>query len=737
MSIRLDSEKCWVSNPQHLKIQRYLSDTRTYFREGSWIRNHFIGFFPDIKIDPENGLYYDLTTLSPACTAEKGECLTGTKLPQSVVDQFQSTLNQFRSGLKNRTLSFNEEVASNEFTLPDPDLHPELYWLIRSGDEHRLVILWGLCSEQQYANVILEEVAKRLSEKHVGKIVLKNRSELTSVLKTETIPPVVSPVGTEPAPTVFPAPVEVKKQAPVPTPVKVKAPPPTPIEKPKMVDRGSSGIEKPKKEKAQKPPKLKVAAAVQKKAPAKSRKPFAERMSPKTRTLLVRSLTACATIIALVYATAGLSSFYLGPDIRISPNLVAVKGISFTVPQNHEAILPDGTKVTSGDKDHFVSLSGFPKPGQYRIALQQSGSNKLLESIEFEYQGLRKDFSQGPVATLLPSAFILEPHQTFEAYVGASFHKTPLSPLQLQISWGEEPAVFETINNPQAPLTHQYAQPGVYNVILVAKDSSGRWDYDRVDLNVVEPDISGELPSVNIPPVVDAEIVSIKSIEGAQEVTLDISGSYDPDGMVKTLEINWDDGAKPQSVTYPVAYVSRRYKGVRRADISIIATDNNGLENVKPSRLLVDFQSRLLSDPEQYAPPSEANRFSRILIPEYQPMELRLVRKEYAQVYRNKQHLYFEIQNPTGLSQCPLIDVQWTLHGPASVSTMVEGVTGIDAFLVDGIYTLSVTAKTPDGEQLTADHRIAVSVAKEISPLSKTAQWMARRFLPQSMSAKL
>ena len=71
MSIRLDSDKCWVCNPAKLKIKRYLSDTRSYFREGAWIRTGFKRFFPEIKVDPEGKLYYDLRSLTPEGVAVK------------------------------------------------------------------------------------------------------------------------------------------------------------------------------------------------------------------------------------------------------------------------------------------------------------------------------------------------------------------------------------------------------------------------------------------------------------------------------------------------------------------------------------------------------------------------------------------------------------------------------------------------------------------------------------------
>ena len=173
MPIRLEKDKCTVSHPESLRMKRYLSNTRTYFREGIWIREFFSAFFPAIRTDDQGNLFYDFSTLEPTIECQQGANLKDTLLPEALVEQFQQAIDRYQVHINQEGLSFNDEVSSREFTLPDPELHPELYWLLTDEEEVRLVILWGLESESHDANIGLESVADRMRESFLGRASFK------------------------------------------------------------------------------------------------------------------------------------------------------------------------------------------------------------------------------------------------------------------------------------------------------------------------------------------------------------------------------------------------------------------------------------------------------------------------------------------------------------------------------------------------------------------------------------
>ncbi len=701
MSIRFESDKCWVSNPEGLRIKRFLSDTRSYFREGSWIQGHFSYFFPGINVDAQGCLFYDLKTLQPPLTAVKAACLQDTRLPGELIEQLQLAIDQFQAHTSKGGLNFNEEVSSREFSLPDPEMHPELYWVAETSEGLRLVILWGLQSEADSANIRVEELPERLYTLFEGRLSLK---KISTPHDRETSDPPVADNH------------EQMSHAP----------------STRKVGRQASDIEK-----MVSPP----IPADPTGAPQDSAVP-----SRSVRKSLIKRVFSIIFLILLSLAGfTELSMFRLGSDVEMKAEpLQPIRNanrITFPLHDSETAILYDGTEIHGSETITSVSINQFLKPGEYPNEIIDSTSGELKRTWTASYSPVLNDMANLPVAslhTVSGKAQVLtgQPVQ-FLVHHSFGIGESTRQPLQYQLSWGEvdNPFVAVDATSRNQPLSHAYTHPGSYKVTLLVIDSEGNWDHDQVQL-VVENEGSQVLDRApNFPPQVVAQIVSILPHQDSQIVTLDLSDSFDPDGDLEQLWIDWGDGSDPQSTQYPSLLISHTYRrSHNRINIRVEAQDEQGVRSAKPASLFLDFQSAEMNDVTRYG--AQVDPF---------PEDTRLVAGESGQLglkvhtwknlYLNKKRFRFALQNPISLPYQPLLNPQWTLlQSPGNRTFQVKNRGEIELMLIEGSYVLTAQAETLDGDILYIEHRFTVVTAREMDLLTKTMDWWVRKIPYLSVS---
>jgi hypothetical protein len=80
----------------------------------------------------------------------------------------------------------------------------------------------------------------------------------------------------------------------------------------------------------------------------------------------------------------------------------------------------------------------------------------------------------------------------------------------------------------------------------------------------------------DVPPTVGITGASPNPLIAGSKITLGFIAT-DPDGIVSTLTINWEDGTMPQNVPASTAFEAHQYNNVGAYTISIQATDDAGL----------------------------------------------------------------------------------------------------------------------------------------------------------------
>ncbi len=701
MSIRLDTDKCWVNNPDSLKIKRYLSETRTYFREGAWIREYFSRFFPDIKVGDDGNLFFDLTSLDPVCICLKGSSIDSVKIPKELLEEFQLAANKYQSRLEKGGLNFNEDVSSKELTLPDPDIFPNLYWLAETEDGPRLIILWGLQSEIEEQNISIQLAEKKLIEQFSGRAVVKKRQ-----LKPVSIPKTKEP---EPQPK-----IEEKKvpKATAKESIKKVAPPKE---------------KKPEKKLKPKP------APVKKSKPSPSPVPAEAQNKGAFFKILVRF--ALLPIIILLLITE-LSFRILGSDVISKGIPVGQQNGSATVislKKGQTATFYDGSTYSAEESDANLTVSQFPKPGNYAIPITNSSTGEISEIVEVNYDNIRNGMNTGPVAALFLDNRSVKVGAPVTASVSNSFQKEADVNTNYQISWGDGDLAFQPISNPGQPLTHSYQQPGTYKVTLLVKDNKDRWDHDVVEAYVVDDELV-EPQTFNQAPVVDMEVVAIVPVENREEVTLDLSNSYDVDGQLKEILVDWGDDTETQVIKHHFGFISHQYRsGSNRVWIKAIAEDKEGLKSSKPSVLYLDFQSSEMNNTDRFEKPEHREERKAYYVADGVDT-IRLEKTIFGKLRKNKQRIQFRVMNPVSAPNTPLVNLQWELKIPGGAVQTIEGSNFVEIQVVDGVYQLKIEAKDTEGNTYVLNHRFSTYISKEMSPISKLMNWFTHKFPYISLS---
>lgn len=118
-------------------------------------------------------------------------------------------------------------------------------------------------------------------------------------------------------------------------------------------------------------------------------------------------------------------------------------------------------------------------------------------------------------------------------------------------------------------VAHVFAAPGSYTVQLSVSDPSGATNYAVLGMNIGSS-------TGNFPPV--ADLVATSPTEGVAPltVTVDASGSYDPDPGDSIIghQIDWGDGSSP---TTGVLSASHQYGSAGSFTILLTVTDTGGL----------------------------------------------------------------------------------------------------------------------------------------------------------------
>src|SRR5690606_30308594 len=125
---------------------------------------------------------------------------------------------------------------------------------------------------------------------------------------------------------------------------------------------------------------------------------------------------------------------------------------------------------------------------------------------------------------------------------------------------------------------------------LLVVDAAGQWDYDRTVVRVAEVDSTA--PVTNFRPVLHASMIALFPHEGGARAILDTSNSWDPDGHIDTIEIDWGDGSMIEQFQFPGGWHIHDYRGRNnRITLRIDALDDVGERANEPIHLFLDFQS--------------------------------------------------------------------------------------------------------------------------------------------------
>ena len=717
MSIEFDDTKCWLTDQSDLHVKRYLSQTRTFFREGAWIRDYFKEFFPAVEADNQGELFFDLSSLEPDCVFTAQGTLSTSKIPKEVVDRFMEAIEHYEARLEKGPLNFNEEISSQGFELPDPKLHPDLYVVAETKKGFRLIILWGLESDKKSGNLPVSVVAELL-DKYIGKPSLKAVAQtakkeeealkeelqdapeeishtptVTIIPEKEEPQPVEEPVVEEP-PVVEPKPTPVVERKPIVE----KAPPPQKKERVK--------VEKVKKEK--KPPQPK------------------EPIDWSRYKWLIKLGIAAVVVLAALVAVTEISVSYLGPKLVTTEIASPTGKRNLDVRQGEELLLPTGTIVATDKSDLMVLLSDFPKPGNYRFITRPKGSEGTSgKQTNILYSNARNDLVETPVASLRINQLCVHPGDEVTASVLQSFHENiSYASMDYLISWGGADDMFQPIENPETPLTHSYSEVGEYMVSLWVRDDENHQDFDMINIKVVAPEEPLET-TISYPPVPDAEILAIKSSDKGYQVDLGIGGTHDLDNPISTIAVDWGEGGAVENFLPGTNVAQHTYaKTTGVVMIRVNATDTNGLASVDSAELALDFKSPEINNKARFAREVEALTFHNSLIMN-ESEDFSMTKAVCDDLVKNKKRMRFTLGNPVSDPALPLINVRWMIRGPEGLTATVTDSRTVEILAIDGTYQIKVSAETPTGETFELDHNFSVRAKSQYSFPVKIASWFA------------
>jgi hypothetical protein len=447
--------------------------------------------------------------------------------------------------------------------------------------------------------------------------------------------------------------------------------------------------------------------------PAKKPVPIAERpaklkpetaprkpLDPEQKQKLIKIGILAASVLVALLLVREIMVGYLGRDVIITTASTHPSMSVLKVKPGDQVLLPQG-KVFESFSSSTLLLAPIEKPGDYSITNLSEGSGKEL--LRIRYLNARNDFLDRPIASLQVMPTNINPGDRVEAKVAASFHKSANESIQSwSVTWGDGAGELTPITDPLIGATHSYEEPGSYRVSLIVRDNNNLWDEDNVIIEVVDPDDTETVPGAgNLPPVADAEILAIEDLKDGFLVKIALDHSFDPDGSIANLSVDWGDGSPVQQVDLlrsPV--VEKRYaKALPRATVRVHAFDRDGERSRKPAILQLDFQSSALND---------AKRFRQEVLPytvERIPVgakagELVVQRRIFSNAIKNKLHQHWFLCNPVDQPGQPLRDVVWTIRDQKKILNVVNDTRELSLMLAAGRYTVEITAKDFEGNTL-------------------------------------
>jgi len=670
MAIQIEKDKCIVRNPDSLRIKRYLSNTRSYFREGLWIRDFFLAFFPAIKTDSVGNLYYDFQTLEPVFECCLGANLEETKVPAELIEQLRKSIDAYLAHIGQQGLSFNEEVASREFTVPDPEMHPDLYWVVTDKVEVRLIILWGLESETSDSNIPIENLVDRLDESFQGAVALKEISGVSA---------------------------ENKK-------------------KPKTRLPSSSN-------------KLVSALDETVKLPAQSSK---KEKKPTNKKRSTRILYSFVVLLLTLVGFSIVSVCYLGPSSlveKIALHSSRNHGCIVDLQPGQQLKMPDGSRIIPpAEGPCSIVFDRFPKPGSFDFIILDANKPGESRTITHRYHNVHQDMDLNPVASFLVNTDELDPKGTVHIYPSLSFHESLAKGenLRYQILWGDTEGPFEEIQRSEFPLTHRYETFGEHTITLLIMDSDYAWDRDSVTLHYPE-DNSAAPKIINQAPVPDVEIAGIYSSGDFREVILDVSNSYDIDGMVNAIFIDWGDGTDPLRLEPPFTFIAHKYKrSHNRVSVTVETQDVQGKFSERPAIAFLDFQSQQMNRSQTKREELLKEKSTRQLLRnEIEGIGIEAINTNL--LHKHRKEIIFALRNPIRMPFTALHEVQWKVTGPEGNTFTIKDTPRIRLLGSEGKYFITLTAKTMDGAPLVCDQHYILSLHGQLNPLMRLLFWWSQQ----------
>jgi hypothetical protein len=686
MAIEFEKEKCWLHDPDHLRVKRYLSSTRAYFREGIWVRDYFERFFPNIGIDPEKGLYFDLNTVSPECICNSGSNLNETKIPKEELELFANAVAKYEAYVESNRISFNEETAASEFSLPRPDLHADLYWVVDTDEGPRLIILWGLESEKDNGNLTVSDTREFLFENFSGKHSAKRRA-------VKKQPVQEAPKTEEPSTSVSADSIDEKKvEVPQPEPAVAKAE--TSVLE-KTVTHGN-GEAKPERPSFQ--------------FPAWS-KPVL--------------LGAFCVLLAAVAATE-MAIGYIGEQVESFGEMTPANKLVTSAEGLDSIELASLKSYELSESSGHIFVPQLVKPGNHQLRMAKGGEEETLVA---NYDNSRFDMRTSSEAFLPVLRGHYQTGESIELDLKPIFEQANVS--EVSISWGLEDARFEALDPESFIAVNSYETAGEYTITLLVKDSAGAWDYDSAKVLIVEPE--NEVAQLPFAPVPDLEIVGLEENDSGVDVYFDFSGTFDPDGFIESVKVDWGDGSETASFDSKQLFAKHTYSGTAaKVVIQVSATDNSGLSSTKPATAEIDFKSS--GFPSFLNERSTFDDNNRIVQWIDDDGGIRLKKTLFENPYRNKSRMHLELYPPIDYPFAVLQNIEWELMTQDGETYTYRDLMALDLKLEDGTYQLNVICTTLGGEQWELNSQISFHSRKKWGAFTALANTLANEFTLFSIS---
>jgi hypothetical protein len=379
----------------------------------------------------------------------------------------------------------------------------------------------------------------------------------------------------------------------------------------------------------------------------------------------------------------------------------------------------DGTQLEATDAAMTYAMARVPHAGRFQWHLQQQGSDDAPKVFTIEYDPSRKDMNPAPIASMRVSSLQIPVDSEVAVFAGHSFHPQSSKTLDLQLHWGIDGEPYVKLDPDSPKLDRTYTKPGIYSLSLLATDPDGNWDETGVKVRVFD-DSGAQLPALAPPaPCLDVSIASIAAHENRTRVMLDLSQTLDPDGLLRTIEVDWGDGSPSRTFHTGAVLLQHEYKAShQRGYIHLNGYNAPNTHPVSQATLFIDLQSAAaVNFPHTQLPPFSSGDQVRWLKSESPSLRLQL--RMEPNLFRGRQRMTLLAFPPESHPHAPLLNLHWIWEAPNDSRIEVKDGLGIRVTASEGAHHLWIRANTPDGNSYETTHTIRVVTKLRINPGEK------------------